>query len=462
MPAPQPPREGRQPLREGQRHTALTSLAGKLLNAGLGTPEQVRAALHAANREQCDPPLPESEVDAIATATVTWNRRPSPSPREQACPDCGDEAWSLPGGGIGGSRLCLVPGGTGGSPVSGGPPPHDPAGHATHLPGFINGVELGAMVRATSWLWPGWIADEHITVLAGESGAGKSWLALALARCVAQGLPWPDGRPNELEPGRVFWLESEGRLGVLHERLTDLGLDREKLCFMREPYVSYYLDRPRDYEAVVDAVTLSQPRALIVDAWSKSLAGSENDADVRFCLDDLQSLARTLRIPIVLIHHLRKKQLTDYAEGFDFDRLRGSSVLSQVATCIIGVDQAERGVPHCRVSCGKANLAPLPEPFGFTITGGFRSGAPAQLIFGPPPHRDEPTSRLDEAKAFLRQALANGPRPANEVKEEAKEEGISEHTLRRARADVCVAHRQPGSQTKWLWALNVESQENVG
>ncbi|MBM3476613.1 MAG: hypothetical protein FJX75_25345 [Armatimonadetes bacterium] len=147
--------------------------------------------------------------------------------------------------------------------------------------------------------------------------------------------------------------------------------------------------------------------------------------------------------------------LTDYSESFDFDRLRGSSVLAQVAACIMGVDQPDRSSEGRRVSCGKANLGPLPEPFGFTITD-------AGLTFGPPPDDHHQTSRLDEAKAFLRRALADGPRPANEIKEGAKEEGISEHTLRRARADLCVAHRQPGVQTRWLWALNVESERNVG
>ena len=160
-----------------------------------------------------------------------------------------------------------------------------------------------------------------------------------------------------------------------------------------------------------------------------------------------------MAIPVVLVHHLRKKQLGDYAEGFDFDRLRGSSVLSQMATCVIGVDQPTRGVPHCRVSCGKANLAQPPKPFGFAVTGGFQKGVPATLTFGAPPERLGPGSRLDEARDFLRQALADGPRPASEVKEEAKAAGIAEETLKRARRGVAASIRERGGHNRWLWAL---------
>ncbi|MBM3476199.1 MAG: hypothetical protein FJX75_23250, partial [Armatimonadetes bacterium] len=463
MPAPQPPREGRQPLREGQRHTSLTSLAGKLLNAGLSTPEQIRAALHAANRERCDPPLPESEVDAIANASGAWEQRRTLSPREEACPDCVEAARYLPplrlgspprnGGGLAGSAK--NDGGLGGSPKSCSVTGEAARATMDELPKRrpLTGLDVKAMVRATTWMWPGWIAEGHITVLAGESGAGKSWLAVALAKCAAHGLPWPDDAPGLEGPRPVLWLESEGRHAVLLERAERLGLDPRLLHFMPKPLQTYYLDRPDDFDQIFEVAEVSQPRLIVVDSWSKSLAGKENDADVRFCLDSLQGLARVVRAPVLLVHHLRKRQLTDYSESFDFDRLRGSSVLAQVAACIIGVDQPDRSTESRRISCGKANLGPLPDPFGFTITD-------TGLTFGPPPDEHHQTSRLDEAKAFLRRALADGPRATNEVKEEAKEEGISQDTLLAAKRQVCRFSRAGGRGGTWLWSLAPKTDED--
>ena len=208
----------------------------------------------------------------------------------------------------------------------------------------------------------------------------------------------------------------------------------------------FYIDRERDFEKVRACIETVRPRMIVVDSLSKAFAGKENDADMRFALDDLQMLARDMAAPVVLIHHLRKRQVTDYTDTFDFDRLRGSSVLAQCATSLIGIDQPDRHEPPRRVSCGKASLGPMPEPFGFEI-------ADSGLTFTDCPESQERVSKLDEAKDFLKRALAEGPRPASEVKEEAKREGVSEHTLRRARRDLCGCEREVGAHNRWVWSL---------
>jgi hypothetical protein len=49
---------------EGKRNSSLTSMAGKLRRAGL-EPEEILAALLIANRERCNPPLEDSELECI-------------------------------------------------------------------------------------------------------------------------------------------------------------------------------------------------------------------------------------------------------------------------------------------------------------------------------------------------------------------------------------------------------------
>ncbi|MCZ6691942.1 MAG: bifunctional DNA primase/polymerase [Planctomycetota bacterium] len=51
---------------EGQRHTTLTSIAGALRYRGLNAP-QIAALLHGINQEHCQPRLPESQIDRIAS-----------------------------------------------------------------------------------------------------------------------------------------------------------------------------------------------------------------------------------------------------------------------------------------------------------------------------------------------------------------------------------------------------------
>ncbi|MGQ9731098.1 MAG: bifunctional DNA primase/polymerase [Candidatus Zipacnadales bacterium] len=395
------------PLRPGQRHTALTSLAGRLVKAGLTGRKPLEAALQSFNAERCDPPLPVEEVNAIARSAANWE-----APAKTVEP-------------------------------------------SADIIAVLTGVQVKKLVRNTSWVWPRWIANEHLTVLAGESGVGKSWLALALAKAAAHGLPWPDGQAGGGTKAPVLWLESEGRLALLIERAEKMGFNLNLLRFMPQPLRTYYLDREEDFRYVAKVAEFIKPRLVVVDSWSKSFAGKENDAEIRFCLDNLQGLARTLSAPLLLIHHLRKRQLTDHAEGFDFDRLRGSSVLAQVATTIIGVDQPQRRSPTRRVSCGKANLGPLPEPFSFVITD-------AGLTFGGPLETTAPTSRLEEAQEFLTQFLASGPRLAREVKAAAKQAGISENALRMAKRNLCKTEHSRGTKgnpVRWSWRLLIPSLE---
>ena len=61
----------------------------------------------------------------------------------------------------------------------------------------------------------------------------------------------------------------------------------------------------------------------------------------------------------------------------------------------------------------------------------------------------------DEAAAFLRELLADGPLPARKVFEEAKKAGIGEITLRRAKAREGVVAHKVGFQgaAQWLWSI---------
>lgn len=68
--APERPRSSDRPeagatIRAGGRNSALTRLGGSLRRAGLSATE-IEAALLAANRERCEPPLPDDEVRTVA------------------------------------------------------------------------------------------------------------------------------------------------------------------------------------------------------------------------------------------------------------------------------------------------------------------------------------------------------------------------------------------------------------
>jgi hypothetical protein len=66
----------------------------------------------------------------------------------------------------------------------------------------------GVKPRAIDWLWTGWIPKKYITLIVGETGAGKSTVLADIVARVTTGAPWP-GTTEQRPPGRVLWLGSE-------------------------------------------------------------------------------------------------------------------------------------------------------------------------------------------------------------------------------------------------------------
>jgi hypothetical protein len=77
-------------------------------------------------------------------------------------------------------------------------------------------------------------------------------------------------------------------------------------------------------------------------------------------------------------------------------------------------------------------------------------------------HLDDGTgerSALDEAVRFLRVELSDGPKPGKRVQAEAREAGISEATLRRARQILGIKPNKQGFEGgRWIWQLSEGAQ----
>ena len=112
----------------------------------------------------------------------------------------------------------------------------------------------------------------------------------------------------------------------------------------------------------------------------------------------------------------------------------------------------------------KNNLAPIGEAVGYTIEGGkfYWTGAStltAGMILSLPSGEEE-RGTLAEAKDFLQAALSDGARDSNALKADARQAGISERTLFRAKKELKIKAEKvglPGTDgQKWVWKLPAE------
>jgi hypothetical protein len=73
---------------------------------------------------------------------------------------------------------------------------------------------------------------------------------------------------------------------------------------------------------------------------------------------------------------------------------------------------------------------------------------------------DEPRSAIAAARAWLRETLAAGPRPAGELRQEAAARGIGYTTLNAARkAEGVTAHKERVARGQWIWTLDLGGDE---
>lgn len=79
----------------------------------------------------------------------------------------------------------------------------------------------------------------------------------------------------------------------------------------------------------------------------------------------------------------------------------------------------------------------------------------AQLLT--PTASAEERTALDEAMDVLRDVLADGPLQAKDVQRAARDAGISEITLRRAKSKLGVTATREGfgSAGRWVWSLSI-------
>lgn len=181
------------------------------------------------------------------------------------------------------------------------------------------------------WCVAGLLAQPSLTVLVGDPGAKKTYLAIDLAVSVALGQPWL-GRSTAQSP--VLIIDEESGLlqlwGRLHASLHAHGAPASTPLHFTS-LAGYDLRDDRDAEALIHRALSVNARLIVIDALGNLMrgAGENNLSSVQPVLFHLRRMAEFCGAAVVAIHHTNRHGV-----------FRGSSSISASVDLMLSVESA--------------------------------------------------------------------------------------------------------------------------
>ena len=181
------------------------------------------------------------------------------------------------------------------------------------------------------------ILPEGLILWAGRPKGNKSWKALDFVYCVQNRL---DFLGHKTIQGDCLYLSLEDNKRRLKSRQEKLALDKTKkvpkVC-IEAPYLGFGLEE--SIESWIE--NQNNPRLIVIDTLSRIKKISSRKNATTFDLDnellrDLQKLAMTKRVTIVIISHL-SKETRDYS----WDQIQGSVGMQGITDAMWLIDRGD-------------------------------------------------------------------------------------------------------------------------
>ena len=333
-------------------------------------------------------------------------------------------------------------------------------------------------MAAIQWLWPNRFALGKLGILAGLPDEGKGQVLCDMAARVTRGLDWPCGEGTAPQGNVVLLTAEDDPKDTVVPRLLAAGADWERVEIVQ---MVHEAGKNRMFSLVNDLDLLRQTvlrvgnvKMLQIDPITAYLGVKQMDSfhttDVRAVLGPVTDLASELMVSIVGIMHFNKKTDVTNALLRISDSLAFGASARHVYAVVDDVENERKLLVK-----GKNNLAPrdiktLAYGFGAREVGEDKQTGKA--IWAPhviwhPQHVDVTAADAmqaaggqsgyakREAREFLRERLQAGSVKADDLVEEAKQNGISKRTLMRMKKDLGIRSRKEQGKTDgtWTWEL---------
>lgn len=321
------------------------------------------------------------------------------------------------------------------------------------------------------WIWYPYLARGEVTILEGDPGLGKSYLAQMVAKDICDGRRLPAVKKLKPVQGKVAYFDIENASATVTKKRL-LCNDMQHLENFYQEEEPFTVEDDETLDIVYEAIDKLRPTLCVFDTLNTYIGGGKDThkaSDVQAVFKRFVEIARRFNCSVLVLRHLTKssKERALY-------RGQGSIAFSGLARVVLTVGQSPDD-PDTRVmAVTKINVTRPPRALTFTIEslpdtlresdrsrfvwGDFVDFTSDEIIVNAAVGSDskrEAQRELMDAEAFVLGVLSEGPVEKKKVERAAEARSISKTVLAKAAKALGVVKEKRGFGRKaaWLWGL---------
>ena len=227
-------------------------------------------------------------------------------------------------------------------------------------------VSLGDLeFKSPEWIIDGLLENNTFSVCFGAPAAGKTFLVIDMALCIASGRPF---HGHDVKQGSVFYIAGEGHNGFARRAAawsSDRGVSLKGLPFFKSSRSIVLTDEASVEEmlAVVDDMVQEhgEPQMIVIDTLARAMGAADENStkEMGAAIRAVDDIREAYDCTVLAVHH------TGHGNK---DRARGSSALLGAVDAEFMVDKwsgSDDPLAKIEVKFTKMKDAKLPDPMNF-------------------------------------------------------------------------------------------------
>ncbi len=319
--------------------------------------------------------------------------------------------------------------------------------------------------EAVDWIWYPYLARGEVTILEGDPGLGKSYMAQMIGMHIVDGKKLPTVKAHAVVKGKVAYFDTENSVAtVTKRRLSDNGCKNMAHYYQEEQF--FMIDEEEVLEEVYEGIQGLKPDLIVFDTINTYIgkADTHKASETQQALSYFVEIAKRFNCSVVLVRHLTKS-----TKDRALYRGQGSIAYAGIARVVITVGQ-HPDEPDTRVmAVTKLNITKKPMALTFTIESlkdTIKYQDRSKFVWGEfvdleadeilqSASSNAKKDRKTEVEDALRDILTDGPMLLSEVKRAMEARGMNMKIVRTVSKEIGIVRETTGFGEKRVatWSL---------